>query len=302
MVVIGDNRRRAAAQNERNRFGLVFYFALSMSMVVFSLYGAQASVFQKARATVLDFFEPVLAVFAGPAHWVNARAADAQEFLRLHDELERLRSENEDLRQYQDEVRSLRRQLSYFTDVNEAHMPPAAHYIDARVISESAGPYNRSLVLSAGANDQVREGHAVIDEAGLLGYVSVVGNRAARVVPLTDSTSRIPVVLLSPDGDGREVAQALLTGRSAGAPVLDVFSRHLEAPVVEGQEIVTSGAGGMMPRGIPIGEISSVRDGNVIVRLDANTTTPNFVRVVDFRFATDIDSTEDGTSGGQDGP
>lgn len=284
MNVIGDHRRRAANQRDRGQYGLIFFFTLSISMVVFSLYGAQASVFQKARATVLDFFEPVLSVFAGPAHWVNGRASDVGEFFRLHDELDRLRDENEALRQYQDEVRQLRREVAYYTAMTDVELPPAQRFVDARVIGESAGPFSRSLIVSAGTNSQVFDGSAVVDDAGLLGYVSLAGRRAARVVPLTDANSRIPVVILAADGSGREVNQALLTGRSAGAPVLDVFAQRLEQPPVPGQRIVTSGAGGMMPRGIPIGEVSTIDGDKVAVRLDANTATPHLVRVIDFRF------------------
>lgn len=292
MDILGDHRRRASAQDAHGRYSLVFFFTLSVSMVVMSLYGAQASVFQKARASVLDFFSPVLTLFAGPAHWVNGRASDVGEFFRLHDELDRLRDENEALRQYEEEVRALRQQLAYYAAVSEAKLPPAAHYVDAQVIGEAAGPYNRSLIVSAGTDNNVHEGNAVVDDAGLLGYVSVSGKGAARVVPLTDSNSRIPVVLLSEAGE--EQVEALLTGRSAGAPVLDVFSQRIDRMPTVGQRIVTSGAGGMMPRGIPIGEVRQIQGAKVTVSLDANTSTPNMVRIVDFSFPMEIEDVTEG--------
>lgn len=296
MIVIGDQRRRAAGQKDRGRYSIIFFFTLSVTMVIFSLYGAQASVFQKARATVLDFFEPVLSLFAGPAHWVNGRVTDAQEFLRLHQELDRLRDENEVLRQYQDETRSLRQQLSYYTAVSDAKLPPAPRYIDAQVIGQSAGPFNQSLVLSAGTKDGVSLGNAVVDGNGLLGHVTLTGKGAARVLPLTDANSRIPVVLLGVDGTS-ETIEALLTGRADGDPVLDVFSQKLDGPLTVGQRVVTSGAGGMLPRGIPIGELSGASRSQATVSLDANIRTPNMVRVVDFAFPMEIEPESDASDG-----
>ncbi|MEM9988572.1 MAG: rod shape-determining protein MreC, partial [Pseudomonadota bacterium] len=184
------------------------------------------------------------------------------------------------------EALSLRRQLSYNETSLETQLPEAATFVDAKVIGENGGPYDHALILSAGRKDGVEVGSAVVDNGGLLGHVVTAGNSAARVLLVTDYNSTVPVIIEDLQ------FQALLSGRSSGAPILEFFAEELEAPLVQGQRIVTSGAGGVLPRGIPVGEVNSARNGVVTISLYANHRSPDLVRVIDYSFPQDVDSTD----------
>lgn len=286
MTRIGDHRRFAVSRLKPQRVGVSFCLALSMSMTAFSFYGAEASVFEKARGRVLDLFEPALVILGGPIRLVGEGLGNAQDYFRLHQENRRLREENADLRAWQQEALNLKRQLSYYEALYETRAPAPATFLTATVIGETNGPYDRSLILSAGMKDGVLPGRAVVDAGGLLGHVVSAGGEAARVLMLTDFESRVPVVIEELQVD------ALLRGRADGKPVLDVVADGNAASFVPGQRVVTSGAGGMLPRGVPIGEIAAVNDQAVSVTLYANTRTPSVVRVVDYRFPQGVDSPE----------
>ncbi|MEM9234922.1 MAG: hypothetical protein AAGA69_11890, partial [Pseudomonadota bacterium] len=135
--------------------GIVFFLTLSLSMAGLSFYGAQASVFEKARETVLDVFEPVLTVFGAPARWVGGRVGDVQDYFRIYSENKRLREENAELRVWMQDALSLRRQIYYYEQVLETQLPEPATFIDASVIGENNGPYDNALILSAGRENGV---------------------------------------------------------------------------------------------------------------------------------------------------
>ena len=106
---------------------------------------------------------------------------------------------------------------------------------------------------------------------------------------LTDFDSRTPVFV---EGAG---AEALLTGRASGRPALSFFETPPEDPIPEGARVVTSGAGGLLPRGIPVGEVAGVEGGRVAVRLYADLKAADLVRVVDYAFPLAVDDApEDG--------
>ncbi len=283
MTVLGEIKRGGMKRHEQpRRFGVVFFLACSFFMVLFSLYGAQASVFEKARETVLDIFEPVLAIVGAPVRWVNEQVGDVQDYFRVHAQNKYLLEENAELLAWRDEAITLRRQLSYYEQVLETKLPEAATYVDAKVIGENGGPYDHALILSAGAGDGVQAGSAVVDNGGLLGHVVTAGRGASRILLITDYNSRVPVFI-----EDLEL-QALLAGQSGGSPVLEFFAEKLEQPPTPGARLVTSGAGGLLPRGIPVGEVASVDSGRVTVKPYANHRSPDLVRVVNFEFPQDL--------------
>ena len=54
-------------------------------------------------------------------------------------------------------------------------------------------------------------------------------------------------------------------------------------PIKEGDRILTSGDGGMIPRGLPVGTAVKGLDGTWRVRLDADETSIDFVRILLFK-------------------
>lgn len=276
-----------APKRKPRKKAVAFFLALSLSMTGLSFYGAQASVFEKARETVLDVMEPVLTLFGAPSRWIGARVGNVQDYFRIYAENKRLREENAELRVWMQDALSLRRQLSYYEVLLETKMPEPATFVDASVIGENNGPYDNALILSAGRRDGVAPGQAVVDDNGLLGHVITSGNSAARVLLLTDYESRVPVFI-----EDMEV-EALLTGKSSGTPILETFEQRpaLER-IVPGSRIVTSGADGLLPRGLPVGEVARVQGETVFVELYANLRTPDLVRVVEYQFPVVDDSEE----------
>ncbi|ADM08284.1 rod shape-determining protein MreC [Parvularcula bermudensis HTCC2503] len=289
MTVYTELRREGAGVRGRpKRYGIVFLLALSATMTLSSFFGAQASVFERARETVLDIAEPVVSIFGAPSRWLSSRIGNIEDYFRIYAENKRLREENAELRVWMEESRTLRRQLAYYESLLDTKLPTPATFVDASVIGESQGPFDRSLILSAGRNDGVKLGLAVVDDGGMVGHVVSAGRSAARVLLLTDQQSRLPVFIEEVE------VQAILAGRSAGDPVLDVFADADIERVPPGSRVVTSGADGMLPRGLPVGVVTAGRDGKGRPRVElfGNFTTPDLVRVVDYAFPSDVELEE----------
>ncbi len=278
MLVLGEIRQSWGRRRETRRFGTLFFLAFSFFMILFSLYGAQASVFEKARETVLDTFAPVLTVLNAPVRYVNNRMGGVDDYFRLRAENKRLRQENADLRLWMQEAMTLRRRIAYYETILDTQLPEPADYIDAQVIGENNGPYDHALIISAGRDTGVKSGSAVIDDGGLLGHVVTTGRDASRILLLTDYASSIPVVIEDMEID------ALLSGRATSAPVLEFFETDDIGTIPPGTRLVTSGAGGVLPRGIAVGEVDRMVGGQIRVKLYSNQRTPDLVRVVDFDF------------------
>ena len=156
--------------------------------------------------------------------------------------------------------------------------------VSARLILDAGGPFKRTLLANAGADHGVKLGYVAVNENGLLGRVVAVGRRSSRILLVDDYNSRLPVM-----GESSR-ARALLVGRAGQAPRLE-NGLTLEPPEMQfivgagglrqGERIVTSGDGGIYPRGVLVGWAE--KSGNSwLVKLGAARQAIDFVRLVPF--------------------
>jgi len=215
---------------------------------------ADALLAERARMALADALAPLFAVAAEPLAAVHATIEDAERLFSLRSDNLRLRQENENLRRWQAvalaldaENASLKANLRWIPD-------PAPSYVTARVVADAGGVYARAVLLSAGPNHGMTRGQIALDERGLVGRVTELGARSARVLLLTDINSRIPVILEN------SRARAILMGTNGARPRL----LHWPEGVMpaEGERIVTSAEANAFPAGLPVGSVH-YSSGNV---------------------------------------
>ena len=145
---------------------------------------------ERARIAVYDASAPVYAALAEPLAQVNKAVTEVVGLWGLRDENARLRDENEQLRSWQSialtldaENRRLKAALRWIPD-------PEASYVTARVVADAGGVYAKAVLLSLGPNHGLHKGQIALDERGLVGRITEVGTRTARVLLITDMNSR----------------------------------------------------------------------------------------------------------------
>jgi rod shape-determining protein MreC len=208
---------------------------------------ADALLAERARMALADALAPIYAVLAEPLASLRQAVANVTDLWEIRDENMRLRDENEQLRRWQSialaldaENQRLKANLRWIPD-------PAPSYVTARVVADAGGVYARAVLLSVGPNHNVRKGQIALDERGLVGRITEVGARTARVLLLTDLNSRIPVVLEN------SRAHAILIGTNGVRPRL-VYWPEGSMPQ-EGERVVTSTEANAFPANLPVGVV-----------------------------------------------
>jgi rod shape-determining protein MreC len=151
---------------------------------------------------------------------------------------------------------------------------PSYSAVTAQVIGRSSQPFQETLVLNAGRRNGIKSGQAVVDARGMLGRIYVAGDHTSWVILLTDLNSRIPVTV-RPGG-----VQAILAGSNTNMPSLEALPQNVK--MKEGQDVVTSGDGGLLPAGLPVG-VLTLEKNYPRVRLYADAQTADEVRILDFQ-------------------
>jgi rod shape-determining protein MreC len=228
----------------------------------------------RARVALSDALAPVYVVLSQPLGRARAAVGDVISLWNIRAENGRLRAENDRLRQWQStalaldaENRRLKAELHWVPD-------PAAAFVTARVVADAGGIYAKAVLLAVGPNHSIRRGEIALDENGLVGRVTDVGTRSARVLLITDLNSRIPVVL--PQSRGR----AIMAGNNGPLPRLLYWSDN--SPPREGEQVVTSGEADAFPPGLPVGTVHYNASNVPEVEPTANLDRLEMLRVFDY--------------------
>lgn len=287
MEFLGQDRREGLGRKAHSRFVLMLLILVSVLLLLSSLYSAQASVFKKAREGVLDAASPVLELFAGPIAYINETVGYVSDYFNVMKQNEALRRENAELRQWMNEALELREVVAAYEGLQTYEAPPTAHPVDAFVIGEANDAFARSMIVNAGRARNIESGQAVVDDKGLIGRIVDTGTRASRVLLLSDIQSRVPVYV-----EGAAV-EGILVGRTRDKPAISFTETSEPVEIIPGQRVLTSGAGGVLPRGLPVGVVDGERRGDIIVDLYANYARTRMVRVINYEFPTVEETTPD---------
>ena len=262
---------RSAAQ----RFAYSALVLLSVAIMVIGR--ADGALIEHIRTRTNDIMAPVLEAVTQPVTAVTDVVAHVRSLTELYRENERLKAENAALMQWQQVARRLDNENSGLRTLMNYQPEGSIWFVTGRVIGTSGGAFSRNLLINRGALDSVAKGQAVAAGSGLVGRVTEVGDRAARVLMITDLNSRIPVQI-----DGNH-DRAILAGDNTDRPQLAYVGPHTKISL--GDRIVTSGDGGVFPPGMPVGTVASIDGGNIRIEPFADLSRVEFLRVVDFGLA-----------------
>lgn len=269
----------------RKRYPLFALIFASAAMLILSRPSAEASVFEKARETLLDAASPLLEFFSGPIDAVHSVFGSISDYFGVIEENRALKAEIAELREFRWQAQTLRAEIDQLSKIANIQQPPQIDHIIANVVGEAQGPFIHAIIVDVGRNHSIIRGHAVIDERGLLGHVITVGATSSRVLLLSDLNSKIPVFV-----EGAEL-QGIMTGDYERPPKLEFIEGVDLSGLAVGQRVVTSGRGGVLPRGIPVGEILGLTNNEIRVALNSDYHRTNIVRVLRYSFPNDVDET-----------
>ena len=228
----------------------------------------------RLRTALGDALAPIYVVLSEPLGQIRGAVTGIAGLWDMQAENVQLREENARLRQWQAtaltldaENRRLKGELHWVPD-------PAINFVTARVVADAGGVYARAVLLAVGPNHFIRRGEIALDQSGLVGRVTEVGTRTARVLLITDLNSRIPVIL-EPSG-----GHAIMTGTNGPRPRLLYWSDG--APPREGDRVVTSPEADAFPANLPIGTVRFSAANVPEVQPAAQLDRLEVVRVFDY--------------------
>ena len=263
----------------RSNVQLPLILVVALAVVLVLLGKAQGTLFDKMRAHATDTMAPVLEKVRVPVAGFGRWMGSITEIFSVYQENLRLKDENARLRQWRNVAIVLQGRVGRYQALLHAVPDPQMNRVLARVIGRANRPFLQTMILDAGRNNHVLPGQAVMDARGMIGGIYLTGNRTSWVILLTDLNSRIPVTVASSSGKVGNI-QAMMTGDNRAQPSLELVSRTVTLHA--GDQVTSSGDGGLLPAGLPIGTVVADGADGWRVALLADAGSSQDVEVLNF--------------------
>jgi rod shape-determining protein MreC len=125
-------------------------------------------------------------------------------------------------------------------------------YVAAEVLHQSQATDGRTLLLSAGSREGVSEFDPVVAPEGLVGMVLNVGDRSSIVMTWAHPEFRVSAFTVTGNAAG------VVAPSAAGEGGLEFRGVPYRDSVPVGTLVLSSGLGGVYPKGIPVGTVTGV--------------------------------------------
>jgi rod shape-determining protein MreC len=265
------------ARKSNAQLPLVIVIALAVVLVL--LGKAQSGLLDKARVHVTDMLAPVLRVVRAPVAGFDRWMGSVTEIFSVYQQNLKLKEENARLRQWRNVAIVLQGRVGRYQTLLHAVPDPQMNAVLARVIGRANRPFLQTMILDAGREHHALPGQAVVDARGMIGRIYLTGRRTSWVILLTDLNSRIPVTISASVGNSGNI-QAMMTGDNSAYPTIDMVSHTVT--LHDGDQVTSSGDGGLLPSGLPIGTVVSDGNGGWRVALLADPGASQDVEILNF--------------------
>ena len=239
-------------RSENAGAGVLTIVLVVVSLVVFTLSVQEngTGVFSTARDVTQTIVSPlrfvgslVAAPFSGMGNIMRNLTADGQTLSELKQENERLSARNVEL----EEAEKTAQRLQELLDIRSTYNLQS---IAARVISGSTDSWTDTITIDKGSMSGISVGMPVVDLTGAIGQVLSCSAATSTVRLITDEQSSVSAMIQV------SRAQGMLQGSIDGTLHLQYI--RTDQTVSVGDIVVTSGLGGVFPKGLPIGKVSVV--------------------------------------------
>ena len=249
------NKIRKEKKTGKKIVALIFVFISVFCSVFFAARG-------KFNTTATDGVAmAIMSPFQRAFSWAGSQLAfvknTVQEMSQLHEQNKQLRAEVELLRaqnltasEYASENQRLRNLLGYKQAAVQFDL------VAASVIGRESASWSSVIIINRGTLDGVANNMAVVTEMGLVGHVMEAGLNTAKVQLLLDPRSSVGTLIQRPESRVAGIVEGDI--KNPNFPKMVNIPKDSDVQVED--MIVTSGFGGVYPKGLVVGKIIEIHN------------------------------------------
>ncbi len=229
---------------------LIAFSIVAVLLLTFYIREGDAGPIHAVRSGVSFITSPVRMVGSVVASPFNALGNVFGNLTASRETLEELESENQALTARVAELSEAEATAERLQGLLDLQSTYNLQSTAARIVGGSSDAWSQTVTINKGAADGLAINMPVCNSAGVIGQIIEVSANTSTVRLCTDENSGISAMVQATR------AQGMLQGQPDGSLLLEYVS--VDSDVQEGDIIITSGIGGVYPKGLPLGTVSSV--------------------------------------------
>lgn len=268
---------------------LIVFSLISVLLLTFYIREGETGPIHAVRSGVTTITSPVRFLGSTVAAPFNAIGNVFSNLTASQDTLDELKKQNEELTSKVAELSEAQKTAERLEGLVGLQSTYNLKSTAARIVGASGDAWTSTVTIDKGSADGLTINMPVTSSAGVIGQIIEVSAKTSTVRLIGDENSGVSAMVQ----DTR--AQGMLQGQADGTLRLEYVS--VDSDVKVGDIIVTSGIGGVFPKGLPLGTVSSVEKSandvyhTIVVR--AQTTAENNEEVLVITSLTDEQSASD---------
>ena len=240
--------------------------------LIFILWRVDNTRTELIRTKIIDFVSPLTIPLNYPIKVVGDLVRYFEIYASLLEENKELKRDLQNMTGWKEKALQLEQKNAQLRALNNVKLSEDLIWVTGEMMADSGSPFYQSGVINIGLKDGIKNGSAAVDGLGLVGRISGVGQKVARVLFLTDISSAIPIKIK------RSNQKGLMIGDNSPWPLLEFVEE--KGLINIGDRVFTSGDGNVFPSDILIGTILIDNKKKLRVKPVANFESLEFLRIL----------------------
>lgn len=235
---------------------LVVCFGLMAGSVTMRNRRNTPPIIQQFGNDIVGFADSAVAL---PVNWLQTSFSSVNDLLNTYSENRELKQQVTELAQTKvrdqtlaHENKQLKQELKLGKSMTDFDT------ISAAVLMRTPSSWQQQLVINKGQSNGIKKNMPVMSDGGLVGRVIEVNKTNSKVELLSDTNEASSRFAISIGGKGDQVVNGIITGYNANRNELVMGQVSSKAKIKKGTRVVTSGMGGVTPKGLYVGKVAHI--------------------------------------------
>ena len=271
--------RNLRVQKILNPSSRVFIFAIILFAFSVILFIGRFELTQTAknlRSQVTSISYSISHIVSMPSNVINSGIQSIIDLKEIYQQLENYRKNQLTSSSSFQDIVSMKLKIAQYEELLNLTADSEYDFVTSRIVADFSDKFIGTILIKSNEIEKLFVDMPAIGPNGILGRVSSVDNKIARVLLLNNINSRLPVSI------SENAYQGIMIGQGQKNPIVEYVREYKNINV--GDIVSTSGKGGIFPPYLVVGQVASIDGERIEVELIEDISQLTHIRLLNYKF------------------
>ena len=271
--------RNLRVQKILNPSSRVFIFAIILFAFSVILFIGRFELTQTAknlRSQVTSISYSISHIVSMPSNLINSGIQSIIDLKEIYQQLENYRKNQLTSSSSFQDIVSMKLKIAQYEELLNLTADLEYDFVTSRIVADFSDKIIGTILIKSNETEKLFVDMPAIGPNGILGRVSSVDNKIARVLLLNNINSRLPVSI------SENAYQGIMIGQGQKNPIVEYVREYKNINV--GDIVSTSGKGGIFPPYLVVGQVASIDGERIEVELIEDISQLTHIRLLNYKF------------------